>query len=300
MDMSFLSFSKMFELASKRCLLLMVVGMFWGSVRVKFSVNGLVLLQLLKALNYLWSAEPWGTCRKFSFLSQSHLHLVLTPAPHLQSAEYKSSPDSLCLWQIVFWSRHQWTYQLPSCACLLVLVFLWLLSPLLLFHHWEENALSLLKQGETFSQSDCYEPSCSSSWTITIMVITSLTSVSQEPFICISTQSIFMWSLAGVSIRSFITTFGLQGSNVFLWRFCFCWFPVTMTGRAEKVPFQHETADVYTSTLWVIAAMVTSSDHANTASNCHFNIGRFWSLRQPLDPVKGLLEENGGEKWIII
>lgn len=69
---------------------------------------------------------------------------------------------------------------------------------------------------------------------------------------------------------------------------------------AEKVSFQHETADVYTSTLCVITAMVTASNHANTASNCHFDKVRFQSVRQPRDPVKGLLEENVGEKWIII
>lgn len=68
-----------------------------------------------------------------------------------------------------------------------------------------------------------------------------------------------------------------------------------MIGPVEKVSFQHETADVYTSTLWVIAAMVTSSDHAKTTSKC-CNKGRFRSFRQPRDPVKGPLQENGGEK----
>lgn len=44
------------------------------------------------------------------------------------------------------------------------------------------------------------------------------------------------------------------------------WFPVPMTSHTEKVSFRIKTADVYTSTLWKIAAMVTTSNHENTAS----------------------------------
>lgn len=147
----------------------------------------------------------------FSVPSQSHLHLVVPPVPHLESPQHKSSPVFLPSgWVVIswlsctlFWMVYRFWLGLPltsssplcpgehcsllsldllgffCCCCFPDPHLLWLICLLLSFHLREKHPWSLLKKWVCLILSVCYEPVCRSLSllrTITIKVITNFTS----------------------------------------------------------------------------------------------------------------------------